>query len=376
MKARIGFAVVAVGSLLGLASVPVGAQGERIAPATSTIQAVPLRSSYETATRVVSRDIGLSVVLPDGHELWLFGDTGVYQRTGDARWTSTKFIDGSTALEAKYASGQVPHGGEYPSGAPARFIPVPNDVYLSDGSGRACIKGLGAAAFSARWPTGAAVMESNTSEVLITYSEVCVTHGGISAETRIEGWGYLLYNWRTHHIDHGPIDVFRPHANAAAIASSLVFGSPIFDNGNLTLFSSTCVSQYLGCGVGQVWSVTMPDMTAALDNAKSYTLNQLATDGSGQFEPLSISVGQYSTGLRMVEWTSIAGTYAIFSAPTITSAWHLDGSGTLPRCQTHTGFCFALEGHPELSTPTDIFVSYDDPDAGPNGHVVISALPD
>lgn len=277
-------------------------------------------------------------------------------------------------LEARFTPGQVPHGGEYPSGQPARFIPVPDDVYMTDGSGRPCVKGNGNAAFAARWPTGAAVMPTDSSQ-LITYSEVCVTGGGTSARQQPEGWGYLLYNWRTHHIDDWPVDVFKPPSDGALLASSYVFGSPIFDNGNLTLFSSPgAVSRLRN---GQVLSVTVPATTTALDNPASYNQNQLSTDGSGSWAPLSISVARYSTGLRLIEWTSIVGTYDIFSTSTLAIPWHLDASGTLPGCQTHKQFCFALEGHPELSTPSRIFVSYVDPDVGPGmGHVVMSAVPD
>ncbi len=343
---------------------------------TSTIQAVSVRSSYETANRDISRDVGISVVLPDGHELWLFGDTSIYKRIKGV-WGGLHFIDGSTALEAKYTRGQVPHGGEYPSGSPTRFIPVPTDVPMTDGSDRPCVRGNGNAAFAARWPTGAAVMPTDSSELLITYSEVCVTGGGTSAQQQPEGWGYLLYNWRTHHIDDGPVDVFKPHADGTLLASSYVFGSPIFDSGNLTLFSSTCVAQYLGCGTGQVMSVTMPATTTALDNPASYNLTQLSTDGSGSWAPLSVSVARYSTGFRIIEWTSIIGTYDIFSTSTLATPWHLDTFGTLPGCHTHKEFCFALEGHPELSTSSRIFVSYVDPDVGPGmGHVVMSAVPD
>jgi len=352
------------------------AVSSRAKNSTSDIRAVAVWSSYETANREISRDIGISVVLPDGHELWLFGDTSIYKRNKGG-WGGLRFIDGSTALEARFTRGQVPHGGEYPSGQPTRFIPVPDDVYLTDGSGRTCVRGNGNAAFAARWPTGAAVMPTDSSQLLITYSEVCVTGGGASAQQQPEGWGYLLYNWRTHHIDQGPVDVFKPSADGALLASSYVFGSPIFDNGNLTLFSSTCVAQYLGCGTGQVLSVTMPATTAALDDPASYNPNQLSTDGSGSWAPLSISVARYSTGLRIIEWTSIVGTYDIFSTSTLATPWHLDASGTLPGCQTHKQFCFALQGHPELSTASQVFVSYVDPDVGPGmGHVVMSAVPD
>jgi hypothetical protein len=74
---------------------------------------------------------------------------------------------------------------------------------------------------------------------------------------------------------------------------------------------------------------------------------------------------------------SILGNYQIFSAPNVGAPWHLDRSGTLPGCPPRTGYCFALTGHPELSTPSDIFVTYVDPDAGPGmGHVVMAAVPD
>jgi len=343
---------------------------------TSNIQAVPVRSTYESTTRNIYRDIGISVVLPDGHELWFFGDTNVLQHTTKG-WTSLHFIDGSSAIEAHYTRGQVPHGGEYPTGTPGQFLPSPQHVYLTDGSGRACEKGIGDAAFPARWPTGAAVMPTDTSDVLLTYAVVCVYHPPGGPQEQNEGWGYALYNWRRKRFDHGPIDVFKPRTDGAAFPSSSEFGSPVLDNGLLTLFSSTCVSQYLGCAGGQVSSVTMPATTAALDNPASYQLQQLSTDGSASWAPLSISVGQYTTGLRLIEWTTIAGTYAIFSTSSVATPWHLDQTGTLPNCQTHnTTFCFALEGHPELSTPTHIFISYVDPNIAPTGHVVISAVAD
>ena len=360
----------------------VGAHATRspqVVRASSNIQAVPVRSSYESATRNIYRDIGISVVLPDGHELWIFGDTNVLQHTAKG-WTSMHFIDGSSAIEAHYTRGEVPHGGEYPTGTPGQFVPSPTHVYLPDGSGRPCVKGISDAAFPARWPTGAAVMPNNTSDVLITYAVVCVYHPPGAPQSQNEGWGYVLYNWRRKRFDHGPVDVFKPRTDGAAFPSAGEFGSPVFENGQLTLFSSSCVSQYLGCSGGQVSAVTMAPTTAALDNPSSYasySLQQLSTDGSAPWAPLSISVGQYPTGLRLIEWTTIGGTYAIFSTSSITTPWHLDQTGTLPNCETRTTtFCFALEGHPELSTPTQIFISYVDPNIAPSGHVVISAVPD
>ena len=398
VAAGIAFGVIACSAVLG----PVGASGgeamyahgradtwsqvienskawsttQGASRAATSARVAPIRSSYESATRSISRDVGISVVLPDGHELWLFGDTSVYERAGKG-WGGLVFIDGSTALEATFARGQVPHGGEYPSGKPSRFIVVPKDVYLTDGSGKPCIRGFSNADFAARWPTGVAVMPSNKNDLLITYSVVCVIspHGGPRGVP--EGWGYLLYNWKTHRVDHGPMDVFRPARTGAAISFLNVFGWPIVDGSNVTLFSSSCSAQFLTCGSGQVSSVTLPAAISALDNPSSYRPTPASTDGSSAWEPLSISVGRYSNNFRLIELTSILGTYKVFSAANMAGPWHLKASGTLPGCRTKVGFCFALEGHPELSTATKLFVSYVDPDAGPGmGHEVISAIPD
>jgi hypothetical protein len=362
-----GTAVLVAAAML----IPVSSAADAAVPA--PVREVPIRSNYENANRVVSRDDGISVLLPDGHALWLFGDTGIYQRIRGGAWNQTGFIDGSTALQAKNVRGQVPRGGEYPSGVPARFVPVPNDVYLPDGSGRACT--YKTAAFPARWPTGAAVMPSNPSEVLVTYSVVCITHESAGVDAiRAEGWGYMLYNWRTRHIDRGPLDVFRPRSTGVELGPAQIYGWPIFQNGTVTLFSSRCTKAFVVCTRGQVWKVTMPATAAALSAKSSYTRVELRTDGSGQWTPLSISVGRYSNGLRLIEMDSIAGTYKIFSSRSLGAAWHLRQSGTLPGCPTRTSFCFALAGHPELSTPTQLFVSYKNPDSGPFGHMVISAL--
>jgi hypothetical protein len=375
MRARLGICAAAAASVLAAAISPLGTgdAGAAHATAAPSISAAPVRSSYETPTRLLSRDIGISVALPDGHDLWLFGDTSVYARDAAGVWSDAGFIDGNTALLGKYTRGQVPHGGEYPSGQPARLIPDPKNVYLSDGSGRPCAKGIGRAAFAARWPTGAAVMASNKSEVLVTYIEVCITvppRGG--PVIRTEGWGYMLYNWRVRRIALGPIDVFKPKRNAASLDPSLNFGWPVFINGQLTLFSSSCTVQYLTCGGGHVWSVT----TSTLGKPDSYKPTLMTTDGTVPWQPLTISVGQYGATLRMIETTSIGGDFKVFSTDKLGDPWELVISGKLPDCAPNlNGYCHGVEGHPELSTRDAIFISYKDPNSGPGGHMVISAIP-
>lgn len=171
------------------------------------------------------------------------------------------------------------------------------------------------------------------SDLLITYSVVCVISSSTGPQGIPEGWGYVLYNWRNHGFDHGPIDVFQPNTNGAAISFSNVFGWPIVEGANVTRFSSSCSAQFLACGSGHVSSVTLPAATAALDNPSSYTLRDERTDGSSAWQPLSISVGRYPSGLCLIELTSIVGTYKIFSAATVAGPWHLKASGDTSKLQ-------------------------------------------
>jgi hypothetical protein len=356
---------------------PIGAEQAAHAVAASSIRAVQIHSSYENSRRSVSRDVGISTQLPDGHQLWLFGDTGVWET--DGTWHQTRFIPGSTAMLAKGARGQVPSGGELPSGTPKIFLPTPH-TYLPNGSGKSCVPP--AAAFSARWPTGVAVLPSNTSLVLVTYTMVCVTKSGNNVGSRGEGWGFALYNWRTRKLTR-VVDVFKPTSNGAAMSPSKTYGDPIFVGGNplfpngaVTMYSSQCSKLYVQCTAGRVSTVTMPATVQAMSQAKSYHVQQSLTDGSSSWTPLAISVGLYPSGYRLLETTSIGGNYKLFSAPQPTGPWHLVRSDKLPGCPSRKRFCFALEGHTELSTASSLVLSYHDPDSGPGGHIVLSMIPD
>jgi hypothetical protein len=119
----------------------------------------------------------------------------------------------------------------------------------------------------------------------------------------------------------------------------------------------------------------MPFTTRALNNPGSYTLQSLPIDLPSIWAPLGVSVKRYPAGWRLIEMTSIYGTYKIFSAGHPDGPWHLHSQGTLPGCPTQHGFCWTVQGHPELSTIKHMFISYTDPDTGPGGHVVLSALP-
>jgi hypothetical protein len=205
-----------------------------------------------------------------------------------------------------------------------------------------------------------------TSEVLITYSDVCVT-GPWSF--RAEGWGFAEYNWNTNSLDVSPDDVVRPPSTGAELPSRLVLGNPVFNGGAVTLFSFDCTSLYVGCSSGQVYAATLPGTVGALSQPGSYAVNPVATDGSTSWQPVGISVGSYAdTPLRMIETTSATGSYDVLTASTPAGPWHLETTGVVPGCQgLPSGFCYALMGHPEVSTASQLVISYYDPGAGPAG---------
>jgi hypothetical protein len=206
----------------------------------------------------------------------------------------------------------------------------------------------------------------NTSDVLITYADVCVV---TAADVRAEGWGFMEYNSTTNAIDVGPDDVFPPSPSGAALAPNLGLGSPVFSNGQVSLFSFVCTSLFVGCGAGQVYSATLPGTISALSDPSSYAVNPSVTDASTTWQPIGIAVASYPDApFRMVEATAITGAYNLLTAPTAAGPWHLETTGLAPGCQgLLSGFCYALVGHPELSTPSQLVISYADPGAGPTG---------
>jgi hypothetical protein len=340
------------------------------AEAAGTPTLVPVKSSFETSTRQLSRDIGLSVLLPDGHALWIYGDTGIWQKHGTT-WNTDRFIPGNTAMLVKSVRGRVPTGSELPSGKPAKFVPDPRNLHLPDGSGRPCQKPE--AAFATRWPTGAVLMPDQK-HVLVTYGSVCVIKKKKAINISPQAWGYMLYNWRTKKIDKGPVDVIKPKLDGSPIPPDKIYGQPIVNAGKLTLYSSRCTVFFIDCTAGRVGAVTLPATVSGLSKAATSPLTQLLTEGAAGWTPLAISVGKYPDGYRLLETTSIAGKYRVFFSASPTGPWRLSRSGTLPGCPNGKKMCFALEGHPELSTPGMLYVSYKYPGTA-GGHIVVSAIP-
>jgi len=339
----------------------------------------PVNANEESTTgTTLQRDAGISVALPNGRDLWIFGDTSSFSADSSQ---SSAFIGGSTAAKGRYLPGEAPMalkdvqpaGTSPTSTAPVQFIPTPDDTYMPGGSGRLCTPANGAD-YTARWPTGAALL--NPSEVLVTYTDVCVTS---PTSFTVEGWGFMTYQWRFDKIKTQPYDVFPPSVQGTSLSPDHAFQSPIVANGQVTFFNSVCPELYIACTGGTVSVATVADNPLTMANPSNYVLRPAVTDGSAPWMPVNVSVSAYPSGLRLIEQTSIGGTFIVFSATNPTGPWHAFYSGTLPGCSTTpTGFCYSFVGHPELGSNASLVLSYFKPDSPGNtnvGHVDLALVP-
>jgi len=342
----------------------------------------PVNASQEsTAGTVLQRDAGISVALPGGRDLWIFGDTSSFS----ANATETHaFIGGSTAARGKYVAGRTPtalkdvHPAVTTSASaaapPSQFIPTPTNTYMPDGSGRPCTKENGAV-YSARWPTGAALLADQIN-LFVTCSDVCVTS---ATNFTVEGWGFMVTTVRGSKIKFGPYDVFPPSPKGTPISEDRVYQSPVVANGQVTMFTSNCTSLYVACASGSVSVTSVADNPLALANPASYVSTPAVTDGSQPWKPVNVSVASYPSGLRLIEQTSIGGEFTVFSSKSPTGPWQPILTGTLPGCSTTPkGFCYAFVGHPELGSNSSLIMSYFKPDSPNNanvGHVNLAYVP-
>ncbi len=147
----------------------------------------------------------------------------------------------------------------------------------------------------------------------------------------------------------------------------------------MTVFTSTCSSLFVVCGAGTVSATTLSDSMSSLSVPSHYVAQSAVTDGSAPWSPVNVSVAAYPSGLRLIEQTSISGTFLVYSSGAPTGPWRAVYSGTLPGCSTTpTGFCYSFNGHPEFGTGTGLVLSYfkpDSPGRPDQGHVDLALVP-
>ena len=359
-----------------------------------------LLSKYETSTVSLARDCGFSQPLPSGRSLWLFCDTEVWKHLSTG-WKQTSLIWGNTAAEGPYAAGLVPNGlTEVPSPPkaltfsattpPQRFQSNPTDLYVPGANPpQKCPTPLA-------WPNGVASVPGRSSLFLITFLEVCNNN---HVKT-IEGAEMLEYNSTLNRVVGGPWEVYKASTAGSTLPAPERLGSPVFssDQKTLYLFSSTCQQTSGTCTSGAVYLAKVAATSTAWGSASNYSFwnpttktwtSSQANAGSvlpaGDKGAIATTVTSFSgKGLVLIENTDLGGGYKVWeSASSVpTGPWVAGPSGAAQNCSggAHTAgyFCRSFVGHPELSTASDLLMSYFSPDSTaypPAGHEIVVAIP-
>jgi hypothetical protein len=365
-------------------------------------------SNYENSNSgySIDRDCGYSTPEPSksGYDLWLFCDSIIYDQT-----TETQAILGTdTAAEGPYTAGEAPTSlSELPTppakptipndNAPSPFMPLPTGL-VNPNNGDACTgsnDGVYPPSFSgpypASWFTGMA-QEPSSSTILITFSLYCVVPGATNPFPD-EGWGVVQYTPSTNTLGT-PTYVFTT-TGGAELPTQEQLGNPIFYDGYLYLFEGNCTSSYDAvCIAGDVYlarvTASSSDWTKASDyqfwdgSGWSSSYSSAASVISG-VTPFGISVANYSNvghGFVLIsdveEWSN-SGELEIYTASSPTSWTELETDDNVlsNTCTDGTYGCYAINGHPELSTTKDLVFSYYDPGGGSNGlgHLYIDSYP-
>ena len=364
-------------------------------------------SRYETATghRIV-RDCGFSVPLPGQarRSLWLFCDTAVTGRGG--RELGYPILGAGTAAEGPYTAGRGPGvltelatpaadapgvaGGTGGAGrgsrgqlpartAPQPFLPVPAGLTLP-GSTLPC---SGPHIYPARWVTGAAREPGSSGRVLISYADYCVSGPDVFTP---EGFGLLGYD-PAGNVLGAPSQVFAaPAGRQLPQQRQEVLGSPVFRGGYLYLFG---LCGHSCRGRGGVFLARTAAAATSWDNGFSYRYwtgrgwSAALADAAaltGTAAPGGVSAGDYrgaGRGLVMIEQTSGTGDFSVWQAAAPAGPWRETRTGRVP-CTAgqqrgqQGGLCRALIGHPELSTPDNLLISFFNPGTS---HVEVAAYP-
>jgi hypothetical protein len=227
---------------------------------------------------------------------------------------------------------------------------------------------------------------ANPGDLLISYTKVCVE--GSSGSIITDGFGVVEYNPSANTLGSYH-DVFT-RQNLEASEPQWLLGSPVLAGGFLYLYSGACSDPGLTCqGGGNVFLARVPASPSDWGTSADYSFyTGTSSSGSPQWGSYTSAVsdvpGAAPAGASgwtadsyaavghpyvAVEETSIGGDYQVWSASAPAGPWTVIQSGRL--CAAGDG-CHALIGHPELSTSSDLLVSYYSSHAH---HIEVSAVP-
>jgi len=337
-------------------------------------------TGYETSTgNLVSRDAGYSARVPGTTtSLWLFGDT----------FWNGGFWFGTTAALGSYTAGQVPTGlSEVPTPPaamtnpsnrpPGGFLPQFPDG-LKTPQGADCTNDGSIGRIPVSWPSGAAAIPGTT-RMLVTYLDVC-QFGGPTGERFV----VAEYNPATNTLS----GITRVYTDLTGLSPRLTLGSPIFSNGYLYLFGSQCDGMSLGfCTGGQIFLARVRATASAWRDAGSYRFwagsgwsadpDDATSVVPGAKPSSGVAAGDFSAvgkGFVIVETNDIHGGFTVWRSSTLAGGWTATHVGTTPCSGGGSGldFCRAHIGHPELSTTSNLLMSYYNP---ADHHLKVTAVP-
>lgn len=351
----------------------------------------------------------------ENRSLWIFGDTS--QRDADGNpWPPPEsgfpsFWPGTFGAIGPYTPGQVPttlsHVPPPPApptvpneDGPAHLVPNPTDLELPGGA--PC---TGPGRFQATWPFGATrgpqgrmtlydgstpvAVEDGSQLVFLSLTHVCGYDSASPSPCAGEVWDlYAPVRWtfqRTELVAYRPADntivattpLFSTEGGSCLPWQQQLFHQPVFAGEHLYLHATNCETYahaFNACVSGAVTAARVPvaqlhdpDAYRWADGAGGWTADHRAAgtilpDTPGHLGPIMVDVHDFSSvgeGFLLMEQTSFGGTYELYEAPSLAGPWTLRRTDVMPGCRSGPGEgCYALYGHPELSTPGHLAYSY------------------
>ncbi len=335
--------VLAIATVLGVAAACMPA-----APGTSNGLGRVSTLAETNFGMFIERDCGYSRKTRDAtwNTFWVFCDTTITQ-PGPAQLTSFR---GSAAL------GQIP--GTLPA-LPAQFgdIPSPGQSLLPAG-GYSC-PGGGQAGL--KWVSGLSPVNAQN-EMVIFYSGIC---GSSLATLKVGGWGGAVYDFDTHSITSDPGPVFS--ATGSSGLDLLKVGYTPVESGNYWYFYGTG-NFPTGGGSANLMISRVPKASWRQPSAYQWWWGDGWTSTpvpvvSGPLVPnVQVSADYYPSINKVVVMVpkSLSGTVDMYEAP-LSTPWSLTlrySNVKLPACAN--AFCYHVIGHPELSSGTELAISFFD----------------
>ncbi|HET6950639.1 MAG TPA: hypothetical protein VFI47_09700 [Acidimicrobiales bacterium] len=292
-----------------------------------------------------------------------------------------------------------------PPRGPAHFLPAsPSDLRLPDNEGQCGAAGTETIAVNwglgaTRGPNAAMTLYDNGTTpvaltaadasrlVFVSYFGVCFHFGEGLAGIRVQRLSIAAYDpaTNTFRARWNVFDTNSPTPTGDTLPWQQAMSSPVFDGGHLYLYAGTCdelSAAYAACLAGPVVVARAP--LSSLHQASSYQywrdLNPadpddpanwstdgtlaasiVATTGGG---PIGVHVGDFSAtgdGYLLMEQTSMGLHHKLWQSDSPVGPWTLVRTDQVPGCTTGAGAgCYALTGHPELSTAGELLYSFYD----------------